>query len=121
MPNHFHGILEITVGAALMATQKDLIAGKEDMELGNGHPQGDAPTDAPTKNKTIADIVDAFKSITTVRYIHGVKNKGWKRFNGKLWQRDYYEHIVRNEIALNKIAHYIVDNPRKWNEDRFRT
>ena len=117
MPNHFHGILEITVGAALMATQKDLIAGKEEMELGNGHPRGDAPT----VNKTIGDIVDAFKSITTVKYIQGVKVKGWKRFDGKLWQRDYYEHIIRNETALHNITNYIIDNPGKWNEDRFHT
>ena len=117
MPNHFHGILEITAGAALMATQKDLIAGKEEMELGNGHPRGDAPT----VNKTIGDIVDAFKSITTVKYIQGVKVKGWKRFDGKLWQRDYYEHIIRNETALHNITNYIIDNPGKWNEDRFHT
>jgi putative transposase len=65
--------------------------------------------------------VDAFKSITTVKYIQGVKTKGWERFDGRLWQRDYYEHIIRNEFALNNIANYIIDNPRKWNENHFRT
>ncbi len=36
---------------------------------------------------------------------------------GKLWQRSYYDHIVRREEALNDIRQYIIDNPRKWSED----
>jgi REP element-mobilizing transposase RayT len=116
MPNHFHGILEI-VEVTLVVARKHQVVKKEDSDIENGHPRGDAPT----KNKTIADIVDVFKSITTVKYIHGVKTKGWKRFSEKLWQRDYYEHIIRNETALNNIANYIIDNPRKWNEDRFNS
>ncbi len=34
---------------------------------------------------TVGDMMDAFKSITTVEYIHGVKQSGWRRFDGKLW------------------------------------
>jgi hypothetical protein len=49
-------------------------------------PKGATTRDCPT-TKTIGDIMDAFKSITTVEYIRGVKNSGWKPFDGKLWQR----------------------------------
>ena len=37
----------------------------------------------------------------------------------KLWQRNYYEHIIRNEQSLKLIIEYIVNNPNKWNEDKF--
>nr|WP_310588101.1 transposase [Dyadobacter frigoris] len=49
-----------------------------------------------------------------------MKTSNWKRFDKKLWQRNYYEHIIRNEISLNNIANYIIENPKRWNEDRFR-
>ena len=48
--------------------------------------------------------MDAFKSITTVEYIRGVKTWGWQTFAGKLWQRNYYEHIIRNEQSTATLA-----------------
>jgi len=139
MPNHFHCILEIvetSVGVPLVGTQSN---NTEIME--EGRPRGFAPTFAPTstptsapkdtsmadsqndnfkpKNKTIGDMMDAFKSIITVEYIRGVKNKGWDRFDGKLLQRDYYEHIIRNEQEYQRISEYIVNNPSKWKGDKF--
>lgn len=38
---------------------------------------------------------------------------------GKLWQRNYYEHIIRNEESYNRIASYIINNPLKWKNDKF--
>ncbi|WP_299645127.1 transposase [uncultured Chloroflexus sp.] len=67
---------------------------------------------------TIGDIVGAFKSITTVAYIRGVKQSGWPPFRGRVWQRNYYEHIIRNEESLNRIRQYIADNPLRWAFDR---
>ncbi len=64
-------------------------------------------------------MMGAFKSITTVEYIAGVKKFGWQPFNGKLWQRDYYEHIIRNERAYQTISNYIIDNPARWQADKF--
>ena len=64
-------------------------------------------------------MMDAFKSIITVEYIRGVKNKGWDRFDGKLLQRDYYEHIIRNEQEYQRISEYIINNPSKWKGDKF--
>lgn len=118
MPNHFHGIIEIlnTVGAPLVGAQ---IVGAHDTVPQNlGQPQGHAPTGAENAMApTIGDIMDAFKSLTTVEYIRGVKNCGWAAFKGKLWQRNYYEHIIRNEQAYHTISTYILNNPASWDQD----
>ena len=59
-----------------------------------------------------------FKTMTTNEYIHNVKNNNWQRFNKKLWQRNYWEHIIRNENEYNQISQYIIDNPLKWENDK---
>jgi len=64
-------------------------------------------------------VVQWFKTMTTNEYIRGVKNNNWKRFNGKLWQRNYYEHIIRNEQSYHNITKYIKNNPAKWRDDNF--
>lgn len=67
--------------------------------------------------KSIPDIVQRFKSLTTKRYTDGVKQKNWKPYNGKLWQRNYYEHIIRNDESYIRISEYIKNNPQKWKGD----
>ena len=62
-------------------------------------------------------VVQWLKTMTTNEYIRGVKNNEWPRFNGKLWQRNYYDHIIRDEESLKNIRNYIVNNPAKWAED----
>jgi REP element-mobilizing transposase RayT len=59
-------------------------------------------------------VVAAFKSATTVHYIRGVKTRAWPAFRQRLWQRNYYEHVVRNEKALDRIRRYIDENPARW-------
>jgi REP element-mobilizing transposase RayT len=63
-------------------------------------------------------IVQWFKTMTTNEYIRGVKQLGWPVFAGRLWQRNYYEHIIRSEESLNRIRQYILDNPTQWVFDR---
>jgi hypothetical protein len=70
-------------------------------------------------NAAINNLVDWFKTMTTNEYIRGVKQYGWKRFDGKLWQRNYYEHIIRSTEEYERIADYITDNPAKWKDDKF--
>ena len=82
-----------------------------DRQPQSGQPQGVAPTG-------LGDIVHRYKTLTTKRYIDGVKNNHWRRFNGKLWQRNYWEHIIRNENEYQCIAQYIIDNPQKWAMDK---
>ncbi len=65
------------------------------------------------------EIVQWFKIMTTNAYLRGIKNSGWAPFDGRLWQRNYYEHIIRNEPAYLKIAEYIQTNPLKWLDDTY--
>ncbi len=136
MPNHFHAILEIVaVGATLVVAQNNNVVTQNNnnnvvVPHGNdnktndgmarnndGNSQTGQPRDMCTK--TVGDIMDAFKSITTVAYIRGVKQLVWQPFRGKLWQRDYWEHIIRNEQSYKTISDYIVNNPVKWKNDTF--
>ena len=136
MTNHFHAILEIIPDDAVGATL--VVAPENGGGLGMGQPRGVAPTknppenptknppENPTKNpseniqkkKTLGDIMGAFQSITTVKYIQGVKTKDWKRFDRRLWQRNYWEHIIRNEKAYNKITKYIKNNSKNRGNDK---
>ena len=97
MPNHIHFII-IIVGA-------DLRVCPDDIGEHIGSP--------------LHKIIQWFKTMTTNEYIRNVKNNRWEPFDGKLWQRNYYEHIIRNEQELNKIREYIINNPLKWELDKY--
>ena len=56
--------------------------------------------------------------MTTNEYIRGVKQYGWVPFPGRLWQRNYYEHIVRNGDEMSRIREYIRNNPAQWATDK---
>ncbi|HEX6292795.1 MAG TPA: hypothetical protein VFZ66_26660 [Herpetosiphonaceae bacterium] len=73
---------------------------------------GEVARCAPTVTRH--DMVGALKSRITVDYIHGVKTRGWTLFSGRLWQRNDYERIIRNETALNRIRQDIADHPARW-------
>ena len=66
----------------------------------------------------LGDVIGAYKSLTTVQYTRGVKNRNWPPFHGRLWQRNYYEHVVRSDESLLKIREYILSNPARWAFDR---
>jgi putative transposase len=66
---------------------------------------------------TLGQIIGAFKSITTHEYILGVENMGWPQFYKRLWQRNYYEHILRDQADYEQKAGYILDNPANWEKD----
>jgi REP element-mobilizing transposase RayT len=87
MPNHIHGIIGIV-----------------------------APT-GNTGSLSLGDMVHRFKTMTTKRYADGVKQSVWRRFPGKLWQRNYWEYIVRNEMKLGRIREYIHNNSTQWKSD----
>nr|MBS0037491.1 hypothetical protein [Saprospiraceae bacterium] len=132
MPNHFHSILQITAGASIGVAQNEENVQNEVVTKNNGpvkndhgmdvkgQPQGIAPAGiAPSgKGKTVGDMIGAFQSIVTVQYIRRVKNMDWQLFNGKLWQRNYYDHIIRNEQSYHRISEYIKNNPANWQNDK---
>jgi REP element-mobilizing transposase RayT len=92
MPNHVHGIILITTTT--------------------GQARGPVPT-----RMSLPNLVNRFKSLTTARYRQGVVTRGWRALDGKLWQRNYYEHIVRDDDELQSIREYIVTNPIRWETD----
>ena len=66
---------------------------------------------------TLGDVVGAYKSLTTVEYGRGVREMRWPPFEKRLWQRNYYERIIRNESELGLAREYITNNPMKWEFD----
>ncbi len=117
MPNHIHGIIWIVgspdiVGATRrVAPTMDAAPGSSGAAPG---PSGAAPTEprGPIP-QSIGAIIGQFKSIVTKR-IYVLDDAS----GTLIWQRNYYEHIVRHERALNAIRRYIIDNPRRWHLDR---
>jgi REP element-mobilizing transposase RayT len=118
MPNHVHGIIVITDSDNPNRIPSDR-AIPEPSPLGVCTtvrvPTRGTPTDAYAQ--TLGEIVGAFKSITTHQYAIGVKQQNWTPFPGKLWLRNYYERIIRDEDGLNAVRQYIAENPRRWAQD----
>ena len=66
----------------------------------------------------LGDVVGAYKSLATVEYARGVRAGRWQPFFKRLWQRNYYERIIRDQNELDRAREYIVNNPLKWALDR---
>ncbi len=98
MPNHFHCIVVI---------QNDTEIKREDIES------------SPTTSVSLPKIIQAFKRYSTLEYIKMVKQNILPTFDKQIWQRGYYEHIIRNEQEYLKIYEYIKNNPLKWEFDRY--
>jgi REP element-mobilizing transposase RayT len=101
MPNHLHSIIiinddEIPVGASRSSPLQT------DMQLSHG----------PVPH-SLGAIMAGFKSSVTKR-INGLRNTPGM----PVWQRNYYEHIIRNEMEWNNIRKYILTNPKKWETDQ---
>ena len=127
MPNHIHGI--IMVGAPLVGalppndaknitTETRETTIPEDAILGNITVENRAPTRGAPTRVGLGNVVGAFKSLTTLEYARGVRDMNWPPFHGRLWQRNFYEHIVRTDESMEKIRQYILDNPAQWAFDR---
>jgi REP element-mobilizing transposase RayT len=111
MPNHLHGIIVIRRDDSQKGlvrcrdgTQNDCIArrgGSRTTPIINLH-----------KYKPLSRLIGAFKTVST-RQINNIRNTP----GCKLWQRNYYEHIIRNEEELNHIRRYIAENPANWRQD----
>ena len=135
MPNHIHGILILVapddicdVGATLVVAHEPVAPGAFASDVLPLPPDAadydeiragtrPAPASAP-KSVALGEIIGAFKSITTHAYILGVRQFGWPAFDGRLWQRNYYEHIIRNGADYDHIQDYILGNPAYWREDQ---
>ncbi|GAB4438871.1 MAG: transposase [Anaerolineae bacterium] len=98
MPNHFHAIIVLSD-----APPHDAI----EIPQANRHP---VPTS--TASGSVGAIVQQFKSVTSKR-IKALRNAP----GAPVWQRGYYDRIIRDDKMLNAIRQYIMDNPARWEED----
>ena len=104
MPNHLHGIVVIKNRATTRVAPTELM---------------DGGVDAPITDRfALGDVIGAYKSLTTVEYARGVKQMKWSLFHRRLWQRNYYEHVVRHDESLKQLQQYILDNPAQWTFDK---
>ncbi len=140
MPNHMHFVV-VNVGADLCVRPENEPGSSENVRTcgvgrmivgmhGQTQTHGQTHRSAPTGGRASADhivgehtgsplhrVVQWFKTMTTNEYVHGVKQYGWPPFPGKLWQRNYWEHIIRDASELTRIREYIGDNPAQWEMD----
>jgi putative transposase len=122
MPNHIHGIIMIrdeTVGAdpRVRPDSSPTVAADPRVRPHSSPTVGVDPRVRPVPHAPLPSIVQWFKTMTTNAYIRGVQVQGWTPFAVRLWQRNYYEHIVRDEVELERIRDYIVNNPVHWRDD----
>ena len=113
MPDHVHGIIVIR-NHEPHADPEDVIGSVPDI-VGARHV---VPLHAHTTIRrefgrpirgSLATIIGTFKSAVTRHW----KNNG---MTGRVWQRNYYEHVIRDDGDLYAIRRYIVTNPERWNE-----
>jgi REP element-mobilizing transposase RayT len=109
MPNHLHGIIIMAAGEELSVGAGPCACPALDAD---GRPQGAAPT-----KLRLGDLVQRFKTLTTRRYATAVREQKWPAFRDRIWQRNYYEHVIRDEDELLRARTYIQENPLKWDLD----
>ncbi|MBI4571534.1 MAG: transposase [Chloroflexi bacterium] len=102
MPNHVHGIIVLAGG-----------------EVGAGLKPAPTMRPAPTgvqerRRHGLPEIVRGLKTFSS-RRINALRGTA----GTPVWQRNYYEHVVRDEDGLSRIRAYIEDNPRRWVEDEY--
>ncbi|MFT9497475.1 transposase [Anaerosolibacter sp.] len=99
MPNHIHGIIIIEDQVPEKVPIKEYVFEATERR----------------GRRSLPGIIRDFKSVTTRYYNKMVCEK----LKNTLWQRSYYEHIIRSEKELNDIREYMVNNPGKWQEDKY--
>ena len=109
MPNHFHAIIEII------------------FQKGNNQ---ENISQFKSPSQTIGSIIRGYKIATTkkikdllstgeLQFAPTIKDSQFTPTALKIWQRNYHEHIIRDERAYLNISNYIINNPAKWEEDTF--
>jgi REP element-mobilizing transposase RayT len=97
MPNHIHGIVIIRA---------------QPMDVG-AHSRAPLPSSPYRPPRSLGSLVAGFKSAATKRI-----NEMRGTLGVPIWQRNYYERVIRNDEELNRVLQYIIDNPAHWEEDR---
>ena len=123
MPNHVHFVIWL-VGAPLAGARDgaaaENAASAQDEPLTNAPSTAEATSNndgtprAPARGApTLSAIVGAYKSLVAAKWLAWIKECEPER-SARLWQRNYYEHVIRNDYELNRIRQYIRLNPTQW-------
>ena len=102
MPNHLHGVITLRSPDA-----------QGEADGGN-----DGAVGIPVRPLSLSTLMRRFKTYTTHLYGKGVRSQEWPRYSGTLWQKSFYEHIIRSERDLHALRAYILANPSNWRLDR---
>jgi REP element-mobilizing transposase RayT len=105
MPNHIHGILVITGSGEASPSKLSVPTNKLIKDASPLHPHGTLPG-------SVGAIIQNFKSVTSRKI-----NTHSSKYKNIIWQRNYYEHIIRDEHDLQAITAYILTNPQNWDKD----
>lgn len=109
MPNHVHGVIVIRAGGCEAAGYPPAHA----VDFNPDHAERRAGLKpAPTVRHGLSEIIRGFKAFSARRINEFRESSGTT-----LWQRNYYDHIIRNDADYNRIAEYIANNPQRWAED----
>lgn len=106
MPNHVHGVIVLKPrrGEPCVRPKR------------GDHKDRPYPTPRGTPAFSLARIIQAFKSLSTRQWLQDSPPE-ISHANTKLWQQNYYEHVIRRDESLEKIRQYILENPLKWDLD----
>ena len=110
MPNHLHGILMM---GSMKQTLQDENAISPLLAISGSRPNQTKRTLGKPIAGSLGTIIGSFKSAVTKR-INCLRNAP----GTPLWQRNYYEHVIRDQAALRTIQNYITNNPRTWKTDQ---
>jgi REP element-mobilizing transposase RayT len=101
MPNHVHGIVIITGDPVVGAT------GRSPLHDTAGRPRGPA-------KRSLSSFIGGYKPAVT-RRVNALRDSPGAR----VWQRNYYEHIIRDDDELGRIRGYMITNPGRWADDEY--
>ncbi len=111
MPDHFHAIVIIRTGGFNSMGVAQYRKGR--MQYRKGRMQYAPTVGFRSPSRTVGAIVRGFKSATTKEI-----NRMRRTPGGPVWQRSYYEHIIRDEDDHDRVRSYIIHNPVTWTPDR---
>lgn len=103
MPNHMHAIVEI--------------ADQDKPSSCRGETTFSPTLNIPNQYNGLGRRISWFKRMSTNEYIRLVKAGRVPVFKDRFWQRNYWEHVIRNEKSMYEICDYIITNPERWEKD----
>ena len=117
MPNHIHGIVAF-VGADLCVRPQH-----RNIKPSNCHQieqeRKEQNQEGGHTGPPLQEIIQWFKTMTTNEYIKEVKSRRFPPFEKRIWQRSFYDHIIRDDNDLNRVREYIQNNPLRWALDEY--